>query len=55
MLGIFLFIFMTGMLYWQVGRDQIWFVLSSMMLNGGFIVLLMVMYNHQLAESRGSC
>lgn len=50
MLGIFLFIFMTGMLYWQVGRDQIWFALSSMMLNGGFIVLLMVMYNQQLAE-----
>ncbi|HMZ06968.1 MAG TPA: histidine kinase, partial [Anaerolineales bacterium] len=50
MLGIFLFIFMTGMLYWQVGRAQIWFALSSMMLNGGFIVLLMVMYNQQLAE-----
>lgn len=49
-LGIFLFIFMTGMLYWQVGRDQIWFALSSMLVNGGFIVLLMVMYNQQLSE-----
>lgn len=49
-LGIFLFIFMTGMLYWQVGREQIWFALSSMLLNGGFIVLLMVMYNQQLTE-----
>ena len=49
-LGIFLFIFMTGMLYWQVGREQIWFALSSMLVNGGFIVLLMVMYNQQLAE-----
>ena len=49
-LGIFLFVFMTGMLYWQVGREQIWFALSSMLVNGGFIVLLMVMYNQQLAE-----
>ncbi|MFZ5881368.1 MAG: sensor histidine kinase [Chloroflexota bacterium] len=49
-LGAFLFFFMTGMLYWQVGREQIWFALSSMLLNGGFIVLLMVMYNQQLAE-----
>jgi NarL family two-component system sensor histidine kinase YdfH len=49
-LGLFLFVFMTGMLYWQVGREQIWFALSSMLVNGGFIVLLMVMYNQQLAE-----
>ena len=49
-LGIFLFIFMTGMLYWQVGREQIWVALSSMLVNGGFIVLLMVMYNQQLKE-----
>ena len=49
-LGIFLFIFMTGMLYWQVGREQIWIALSSMLVNGGFIVLLMVMYNQQLKE-----
>ncbi len=49
-LGIFLFVFMTGMLYWQVGRERIWFALSSMLVNGGFIVLLMVMYNQQLAE-----
>lgn len=49
-LGFFLFVFMTGMLYWQVGREQIWFALSSMLVNGGFIVLLMVMYNQQLAE-----
>ena len=49
-LGIFLFIFMTVMLYWQVGREQIWVALSSMLVNGGFIVLLMVMYNQQLKE-----
>ncbi len=49
-LGIFLFVFMTGMLYWQVGREQIWLAISSMLVNGGFIVLLMVMYNQQLAE-----
>ena len=49
-LGIFLFAFMTVMLYWQVGREQIWVALSSMLVNGGFIVLLMVMYNQQLKE-----
>jgi NarL family two-component system sensor histidine kinase YdfH len=49
-LGIFLFVFMTVMLYWQVGREQIWLALSSMLVNGGFIVLLMVMYNQQLTE-----
>ena len=49
-LGFFLFVFMTGMLYWQVAREQIWVALSSMLVNGGFIVLLMVMYNQQLKE-----
>lgn len=49
-LGIILFLFMAGLLYWQVGRERIWIALSSMVVNGGFIVLLMVMYNQQLAE-----
>ncbi|NWF63312.1 MAG: sensor histidine kinase [Chloroflexi bacterium] len=49
-LGTFLFTFMAVMLYWQVGQDQFWFALSSMLINGGFIVLLMVMFNQQLIE-----
>lgn len=49
-LGTFLFVFMAVMLYWQVGQDQFWFALSSMLVNGGFIVLLMVMFNQQLIE-----
>lgn len=49
-LGIFLFFFMVGMLYWQVGQELLWFALSSMLVNGGFIVLLMVMFNQQLIE-----
>jgi len=49
-LGISLFIFVTGMLFWLVGSERIWVALSNMVVNGGFIVLLMVMYNQQLAE-----
>lgn len=49
-LGTLLFTFMAVMLYWQVGQDQFWFALSSMLVNGGFIVLLMVMFNQQLIE-----
>ena len=49
-LGIFLFIFMVVMLYFAVGRDRLPLALSSMLVNGGFIVLLMVMFNQQLAE-----
>ena len=49
-LGIFLFMFMVVMLYLQVGRDRLLLAVSSMLVNGGFIVLLMVMFNQQLAE-----
>ena len=49
-LGIFIFMFMVVMLYLQVGRDRLLLAVSSMLVNGGFIVLLMVMFNQQLAE-----
>jgi len=49
-LGTLLFTFMAVMLYGQVGQQQFWFALSSMLVNGGFIVLLMVMFNQQLIE-----
>ena len=49
-LGFFLFVFMIAMLYWQVERERIWIALSNMLINGGFIVLLMVMFNQQLIE-----
>ncbi|MBN8581600.1 MAG: sensor histidine kinase [Anaerolineae bacterium] len=49
-LGIFLFVFIVGMVYLQVGREGIWIAISNLLVNGGFIVLLMVMYNQQLAE-----
>jgi NarL family two-component system sensor histidine kinase YdfH len=49
-LGIFLFIFMVVMLYLQVGRGRLLLAVSNMLVNGGFIVLLMVMFNQQLIE-----
>lgn len=49
-LGISLFIFMVVMLYFAVGRDRLLIAVSSMLVNGGFIVLLMVMFNQQLIE-----
>lgn len=49
-LGIFLFVFILVMVYLQVGREGIWIAVSNLLVNGGFIVLLMVMYNQQLAE-----
>jgi NarL family two-component system sensor histidine kinase YdfH len=49
-LGIFLFVFIVGMVYLQVGGEGIWIAVSNLLVNGGFIVLLMVMYNQQLAE-----
>lgn len=49
-LGIFLFVFILVMVYLQVGREGIWIAISNLLVNGGFIVLLMVMYNQQLAE-----
>ncbi len=49
-LGVFLFSFMVVMLYFAVGRDRLLVAVSSMLVNGGFIVLLMVMFNQQLIE-----
>ena len=49
-LGVFLFSFMVVMLYFAVGRDRLLIAVSSMLVNGGFIVLLMVMFNQQLIE-----
>lgn len=49
-LGIFLFVFIVGMVYLQVGREGIWIAISNLLVNGGFIVLLMVMFNQQLIE-----
>jgi NarL family two-component system sensor histidine kinase YdfH len=41
---------MVVMLYFAVGRDRLLVAVSSMLVNGGFIVLLMVMFNQQLIE-----
>jgi len=49
-LGFFLFCFMAVMLYFLVGIDRLAIAVSSMLVNGGFIVLLMVMFNQQFAE-----
>ncbi|MBK9924156.1 MAG: sensor histidine kinase [Anaerolineales bacterium] len=49
-IGLFLFGFMLIMLYLLVGRAQFLFAVASILVNGGFIVLLMVMYNQQIAE-----
>jgi len=49
-LGIFLFVFIVGMVYLQVGRDGVLIAVSNLLVNGGFIVLLMVMFNQQLIE-----
>lgn len=49
-LGIFLFVFIVVMVYLQVGREGVWIAVSNLLVNGGFIVLLMVMFNQQLIE-----
>lgn len=48
--GSLLFIFMAVMLYSLVGRERLLITLSSIIVNGGFIVLLMIMFNQQLIE-----
>jgi NarL family two-component system sensor histidine kinase YdfH len=49
-LGICLFVFIAVMLYLLVGRAGFWIAISNLLVNGGFIVLLMVMFNQQLIE-----
>ncbi|MCL4270909.1 MAG: sensor histidine kinase [Anaerolineales bacterium] len=49
-LGIFLFLFILVMVYLKVGTGGVWIAISNLLVNGGFIVLLMVMFNQQLIE-----
>ncbi len=49
-IGLSLFGFMLIMLYLLVERGQFIFAVSNLLINGGFIVLLMVMFNQQIAE-----
>jgi two-component system, NarL family, sensor histidine kinase YdfH len=48
--GSLLFIFMVLMLYSLVGPERLLMTISTVVVNGGFIVLLMVMFNQQLIE-----
>jgi NarL family two-component system sensor histidine kinase YdfH len=49
-LGLFYFGLLTLLLAQIVARDELLMALASIVINGGFIVLLMVLYNQQLAE-----
>ncbi len=49
-IGLSLFGFMLIMLYLLVERGQFIFAVSNLLVNGGFIVLLMVMFNQQIVE-----
>lgn len=49
-LGLFYFGFILVMLYFLVDRENLSVAISNLLLNGGFIVLLMVVLNQQLAE-----
>lgn len=49
-IGLSLFGFMLITLYLLVERGQFIFAISNLLVNGGFIVLLMVMFNQQIAE-----
>lgn len=49
-IGLSLFGFMLIMLYLLVEPGQFIFAVSNLLINGGFIVLLMVMFNQQIAE-----
>ena len=49
-IGLSLFGFMLITLYLLVERGQFIFAVSNLLVNGGFIVLLMVMFNQQIAE-----
>jgi NarL family two-component system sensor histidine kinase YdfH len=48
--GSLLFTFMIVMLYSLVGRERLLVTIFNIVVNGGFIVLLMVMFNQQLIE-----
>jgi NarL family two-component system sensor histidine kinase YdfH len=48
--GLSLFGFLLVMLYLLVEPEQFLFAAASILVNGGFIVLLMVMYNQRVAE-----
>ena len=50
LLGIFYFGLMFSLLYLLMERSEFFNVLSALLVNGGFIVLLMVMFNQQLIE-----
>ena len=49
-LGIFYFGLMFGSLYFLMGRADFLNSFSALLVNGGFIVLLRVMFNQQLIE-----
>jgi NarL family two-component system sensor histidine kinase YdfH len=49
-LGLFYFGLMLVALYFLVERERLLLAISNLLLNGGFIVLLMVVLNQQLAE-----
>ena len=49
-LGLFYFGLLVLLLVQLVSREQLLMSLSSILINGGFIVLLMVLFNQQLAE-----
>ncbi len=51
-LGVFYFGLMFGLLYFLMGRADFLNSFSALLVNGGFIVLLMVMFNQQLIERR---
>ena len=49
-LGLFYFVLTLVMLYRLVAPGDLGFAISSLLINGGFIVLFMVVLNQQLAE-----
>ena len=49
-LGLFYFGLLALLLAQLVARDQLFMSLSNVLINGGFIVLLMVLFNQQLTE-----
>lgn len=52
LLGIFYFGMMFALLYILMPRSEFYGALSGLLVNGGFIVLLMVMFNQQLIERK---
>ncbi len=49
-LGLFYFALIVVLLYFLVGSSQLWIAITNLLINGGFIVLFMVVLNQQLAE-----